>query len=283
MLITHTPISLPVSTANHAVESLANESINKPQIPASTPTEQSSHSKNSTEFAEHQKAASNDIFGKNKEVEEKSKNDSGSDSDNEQSDQQAGNTRDESVQSDLSELSLAEQKIVTQLQARDREVKTHEQAHASVGGSLAGSPNLSYTTGPDGKRYATSGDVSIDISKVANDLAATIRKLEQVQRAALAPANPSAQDQKVAAAASAGANEARAELTIENIEKSQELRADSKESSGNEGQIEEKDSQSNNVLNPIRAKRESIALNEKIQNSGAFDKELTKNLLSLTA
>ena len=279
MLITHTPISLPVNTANQAVESLANEAINKPQIPASNPPDKSSQSKNSTEFAEQQKSAFQEALSKDKALEEKQGDGENKDGRGEHN----GNPKDESAQLDLSE-----QKEVAELEARDREVKTHEQAHASVGGNLAGNPNFSYTTGPNGKRYATSGDVSIDISKVANDPAATIRKLEKVQRAALAPANPSGQDPKVAAAASAGVNQARAELVAKNIEESQEAKTfldDKDKLDSKETDVEslKSDQSLSSDLNPIKAIRESNALNQKLQNSGAFDTETDKSLLSLTA
>lgn len=104
------------------------------------------------------------------------------------------------------ELELAE------LVSRDREVRAHEQAHAAVGGSYAGAPTYTFKSGPDGKRYAVGGEVSIDTSPVPNDPAATLRKMEVVIRAALAPAEPSAQDRSVAAQATAQAAQARVEL-----------------------------------------------------------------------
>lgn len=96
------------------------------------------------------------------------------------------------------ELNPQEEKQVRELKARDREVRAHEQAHATVGGPYAGSPQYQYTTGPDGKRYAIGGEVPIDASAVPNNPDATIRKMDIVIRAALAPAEPSAQDKQVA-------------------------------------------------------------------------------------
>lgn len=101
---------------------------------------------------------------------------------------------------------------LAQLSSRDREVRSHEQAHSAVGGSYAGAPTYSFTRGPDGQAYAVSGEVSIDVSPIPNDPAATLRKMEVVQRAALAPAEPSAQDLRVAAQAQALAAQARSEL-----------------------------------------------------------------------
>jgi len=98
------------------------------------------------------------------------------------------------------------------LKSRDREVRAHEQAHASVGGPYAGAPNYQYTKGPDGRQYASSGHVNIDSSKIAGDPEATLQKALQLKRAALAPAQPSQQDRRVATNAQQLAIEARAEL-----------------------------------------------------------------------
>ncbi len=108
----------------------------------------------------------------------------------------------------------AEQKQIESLKARDQEVRAHEQAHAATGGQYAGSPKYEYTTGPDNKRYVTGGEVSIDISEEQTP-EQTVRKMQQVRAAALAPAQPSAQDLKVAAEAAQKAFEARVELSEE--------------------------------------------------------------------
>lgn len=112
----------------------------------------------------------------------------------------------EAAQAQQEELELAK------LVERDREVRAHEQAHAAVGGGYAGAPTYTFQSGPDGKRYAVSGEVSIDTSPVPNDPQATLRKMEVVIRAALAPAEPSAQDRRVAAQAGVQAAQARVEL-----------------------------------------------------------------------
>ena len=98
------------------------------------------------------------------------------------------------------------------LKNRDREVRAHEQAHASVGGPYASAPHYQYTKGPDGHQYASSGHVNIDSSKIAGDPEATLQKALQLKRAALAPAQPSQQDRRVAANAQQLAIEARADL-----------------------------------------------------------------------
>src|SRR5689334_17762725 len=101
---------------------------------------------------------------------------------------------------DSSGLTEDQQKQVTELKSRDTEVRTHENAHKSAGGQYAGSPSYTYQTGPDGQRYAIGGEVAID-SGPAKKPEETITKMETVKRAALAPAEPSPQDPKVAAQA----------------------------------------------------------------------------------
>lgn len=102
--------------------------------------------------------------------------------------------------------------VVNQLKARDREVRAHEQAHLSVAGQYATGMSFSYQTGPDGKRYAIGGEVGIDTSPVSGDPQATIQKAMIIQSAAMAPAQPSSQDYRVAASAAQMMVEARAEL-----------------------------------------------------------------------
>ena len=65
--------------------------------------------------------------------------------------------------------------------------------------------------GPDGKRYIAGGEVPIDMSSGTTP-EETIAKMSQVRRAALAPADPSPQDNAVAAAAGAKQVEAQGEI-----------------------------------------------------------------------
>lgn len=110
------------------------------------------------------------------------------------------------------DLTIAEQKIVDQLQQRDREVKTHEMAHlASAGQHARGGPTYSYQMGPDGRRYAVGGEVAIDLGKEQTP-EQTVEKMQVVKRAAMAPAEPSAADRQIAAAATALEMEARREI-----------------------------------------------------------------------
>lgn len=106
---------------------------------------------------------------------------------------------------------------IAELKKRDAEVRAHEQAHASLGGQHAGAPSYDYTDGPDGRRYVVDGDVSIDIAEAASP-EATIRKMQQVKAAALAPAEPSGQDLRVASQASQKAIEARSEIAKQRTE-----------------------------------------------------------------
>ncbi len=102
---------------------------------------------------------------------------------------------------------------IQKLQARDREVKAHEQAHLAAAGGLArGGASFTYEKGPDGQLYATGGEVGIDTSPVPNNPAATLAKARQIQAAASAPADPSGQDRAVAAAAGQMAAAASQEL-----------------------------------------------------------------------
>ncbi len=104
----------------------------------------------------------------------------------------------------------AEQQVeIQKLKDRDREVRNHEQAHLSAAGGIAISgASFTFAVGPDGQRYAVGGEVSIDTSAVANNPEATLRKAETIRRAALAPAQPSAQDHSVASKAAAMARKA---------------------------------------------------------------------------
>jgi len=136
------------------------------------------------------------------------------------------------------EMSLEDAQMVDELVARDREVRTHEQAHAAVGGQYAGAPTYTFQRGPDGQNYAVGGEVSIDTSEIPGDPRATMEKMRTVVAAANAPAEPSGQDRKVASQASAKINEAAAELVKmeeeERVEQQEKAAEASKESESGE-------------------------------------------------
>jgi len=111
-----------------------------------------------------------------------------------------------------------EKKLVQELKARDREVRAHEQAHKTAAGQHAQGISFQLKRGPDGVSYAASGEVQIDSSPISGDPEATLAKAQTIVAAALAPAQPSAQDFSVAADARQMAAQARAELTSETLQ-----------------------------------------------------------------
>lgn len=118
------------------------------------------------------------------------------------------------------ELTAQEQQQVLQLRQIDRQVRAHEQAHLSVGGDLVrGGASFSYQVGPDRQRYAVAGEVSIDVS-AASTPQETLPKAEHIRATALAPADPSAQDQSVAAQAERLASEARVKIAAMRVQQS---------------------------------------------------------------
>ncbi len=125
-------------------------------------------------------------------------------------------------------LSEQEQLELARLARIDAQVKAHEQAHLSVAGPHArGGASFQYAEGPDGRRYAVAGEVSIDTSREATP-EATIGKMRTVRAAALAPADPSPQDRKVAVTASMAISEASHELRLQRQEESRSAAGEGK-------------------------------------------------------
>ncbi|EAH4571869.1 TPA: hypothetical protein R1703_001173 [Campylobacter lari] len=131
------------------------------------------------------------------------------------------------------DLNAEEVKQVRELEKIDREVRAHEAAHQAAGGALAGAASFGYTRGPDNKMYAVEGEVPIRMQK-GNTPEETIANAMQVIAAAMAPADPSPQDYKVAANAMQMQNDARAEQAKI---KAEELKAQNEKS---ENENEEK-------------------------------------------
>lgn len=182
---------------------------------------------------------------------------------------------------DENRLGLSEEEFqqIQQLIQRDREVKTHEQAHASAGGSLAGSASYEYSQGPDGKRYAVAGEVPISVGTVEGDPKATIDNARQVKRAALAPAEPSSQDRSVAAQASQIEQKAMVELTeLSQQKQEQEQQAKSVKSDLAKAEDAEKQAKGD-----VEAERSELAASQQShqlkQSRKSF--ELTKTLIEL--
>ena len=139
----------------------------------------------------------------------------------EQGDSQNNSSPENDKKSSGEYLTNEEQKKLDQLKARDKEVRIHEQQHQRVGGQYASAPSYSTEKGPDGKDYAVGGEVQISTSE-ESEPEQTITKMQQVRRAALAPAEPSSQDYSVARKAQQKEMEARAELNSSKAEKADE-------------------------------------------------------------
>ena len=191
-------------------------------------------------------------------------------------------SRPEKSSSSDKQLTEEEQKQIDELKARDREVKTHEQAHIAAGGSyVKGGATYDYQTGPDGKQYAVGGSVNIDTSPVDGDPEATIAKAQVVIKAALAPAEPSGQDQKVASAARQMMNEARKELTSQNNE---EINADTNTDTENKtGSVEESSDTSNKETAAVNTDSSTSSANTNISSKESADKANNTDNTSNTA
>jgi len=123
---------------------------------------------------------------------------------------------------ELTEIEIAE---VKDMKKRDREVRAHEQAHKAVAGSYGGAIRYDYETGPDNNRYAVGGHVPIDMSEVPNSPERTAQKMEVIQRAAMAPGDPSAADRSVASRAAQIGNKAKVEVAKLRYEKAEAAKA----------------------------------------------------------
>lgn len=191
-------------------------------------------------------------------------------------------SRPEKSSSSDKQLTEEEQKQIDELKARDREVKTHEQAHIAAGGSyVKGGATYDYQTGPDGKQYAVGGSVNIDTSPVDGDPEATIAKAQVVIKAALAPAEPSGQDQKVASAARQMMNEARKELTSQN---NAEINADTNTDTENKtGNVEESSDTSNKETAAVNTDSRTSSANTNISSKESADKANNTDNTSNTA
>jgi hypothetical protein len=109
--------------------------------------------------------------------------------------------------------------VISQLKARDGEVRAHEAAHIATGGRyITSGASYTYERGPDGGEYAVGGEVGIDASPAPGKPEETVQKMRVVRAAALAPSEPSSADLAVAAAASQTEAAAIAEISQRNAE-----------------------------------------------------------------
>ena len=100
---------------------------------------------------------------------------------------------------------------VARLKQTEQNIRSHEAAHMAAGGAFAGGVSYVYAKGPDGKMYITGGEVPIQAPE-GKTPEETVKNMEIVKRAALAPPDPSAQDLAVAAAAMQIESRARAAI-----------------------------------------------------------------------
>lgn len=126
------------------------------------------------------------------------------------------------------ELTLQQVQQLRELQSIDRNVKAHEAAHQAAGGGLAGAASFSYTRGPDNQMYAVAGEVPIRMQE-GRTPEETIANARQVAAAAMAPADPSPQDYKVAANAAKMEFDARAEATKLKTQEAKEKKEEEEE------------------------------------------------------
>ena len=134
-------------------------------------------------------------------------------------------------QKNIGELSLEEQRIVTELQAADTNVRAHEAAHMAAGGGLTSPASYTYERGPDNKMYAVAGEVGISTGE-GNTPQESLNKAQTIRRAALAPADPSPQDLKVAAQAASMEMSARAQIMQEKMAQNSQNPNNNNETSG---------------------------------------------------
>lgn len=104
-----------------------------------------------------------------------------------------------------------DEEFINRLQARDQEVRAHEQAHAAALGPYAGPVQYTYQIGPDGRAYAIGGSIQVDMSR-ESDPASDLFKAQTIERAATIAGNPSSADIAVAAQARQQATEASQEM-----------------------------------------------------------------------
>ncbi|WP_417615783.1 putative metalloprotease CJM1_0395 family protein [Oceanisphaera sp.] len=196
-----------------AASQIQQDNEQRPRIEPVVTTEQAATGQSATDsFSSSEQSDVPELYNR------QGKTDGAAHKDDDQTSESAATETDEEIAASTKknaagkELTPEQQEALLQLQQRDREVRVHEQQHASVGGQHTGAPSYQYETGPDGKQYAVEGKVSVDLSPVAGDPVATIEKMQQVKAAALAPAEPSQADKNAAARAEQLIIEARAEL-----------------------------------------------------------------------
>src|SRR5574344_3094 len=145
----------------------------------------------------------------------KQNNNSKEDSSTKQSSQNTseGKSTEQSKQNkSTDELTDSEKQQSTQLKITDAKVKAHENAHkAAAAGLSTDGPNYEYETGTKEKKYAVGGDVNVSYQH-SSDPQQNLQNAQTLKAAALAPADPSSQDKRVASNADREIAKARQEI-----------------------------------------------------------------------
>ncbi|HEB9288963.1 TPA: hypothetical protein RZK14_000847 [Campylobacter coli] len=153
------------------------------------------------------------------------------------------------------ELTLQQVQQLRELQSIDRNVKAHEAAHQAAGGGLAGAASFSYTRGPDNQMYAVAGEVPIRMQE-GRTPEETIANARQVAAAAMAPADPSPQDYKVAANAAKMEFDARAEATKLKAQETKEKKEEEEEEEEKQESSDKNNQDSKNNPEKVEANKE---------------------------
>jgi len=142
-------------------------------------------------------------------------------------DEATANDKEKFKKTDLSKVNkktsedLAITKEIKDLQDREDMIIKHERSHMAVGGNLASSPSYIYTTGPDGKKYISGGEVSMRLPTTGSfeKMLANVKKVVQASTAGI---NPSPTDIKTAALAVAMESKITNEMTLKKAKESYE-------------------------------------------------------------
>ena|GEM_PF-6678557 len=152
---------------------------------------------------------------------------------------------------------------IRELKQIQQEVIAHEAAHQAAAGELGGGVSYTYTQGPDGQKYITGGEVPIRLKEGATP-EETLRNMQKVQAAANAPADPSGQDMKVAAKATALAAKARSEISQQTSSEHTETVAKGTpifEAVKNENAQNQQDPEKNGVMSILASVKELQIMN----------------------
>ena len=116
----------------------------------------------------------------------------------------------------------------------------------AAGGGLTSPASYTYERGPDNKMYAVAGEVGISTGE-GNTPQESLNKAQTIRRAALAPADPSPQDLKVAAQAASMEMSARAQIMQEKMVQNSQNTTTSNETSGDAVNSAENSTENSNV------------------------------------